>query len=677
MSGAPTPGEPDGTRPAGGASERAPLGKAARGAASRQDFHAEDVLDKPFDRDLTLRLCRYVRPYARHIVLSVVLILLSTLLQLLGPLLLKEAIDGPLAGAPPAAAPDVCAAPLAAWLGELLGGEPDGQGPAPAAAGTDLRLRVLAGVLAIYFALLLLAFLARYAQTIAMNFIGQSVMRDLRMHLFEHLQRQSLTFFQRQPVGRLVTRVTSDVEALNELFTSGLVTFFGDLLTVFGIVALMFYYNPKLAALALATSPFLIGITLVFRAKARKHYREIRRTLAHLNAFTQESISGMEIIQISRREDARAEQYAAINSRYMDAYLKSIFWYAIFFPAVEVLSAISLALVVAHGGSDILLGVTTFGEFFLFWNYLNKFFVPIRDLAEKYNILQAAMAAAERVFGIIDHDSALPEPAAARAVAPLAKEIRFENAWFAYDGANHVLREVDFAVRRGETVALVGATGAGKSTIVNLLLRFHDPTRGRVTIDGADLRSFESAAHRRRFGLVLQDVSIFSRTVEENIDLDRGLAESELRGAAERVRADRVVSRLGGGYAEKMKERGRTLSSGERQLLAFARALAGDPEIVVLDEATSHIDTDTERLIQEALETLTRGRTTVVIAHRLSTIRHADRILVFHRGELRETGNHEELMARGGIYARLHRLQFGLTDAGAAGHAPATNDAPP
>lgn len=605
------------------------------------DFHAEDVLDKPFDRGLAMRLIRYTFPYRGRLAVSLFLILLSTALVMLTPILIMEAVDGPLSGQP-----------VDSGLLDLV------RDWFQLEDVTDERMAWLGVITVLFVGLLGIQFSVRFFQWIFMNRTGQLIMRDLRMQVFEHLQKQSLGFFQKQPVGRLVTRVTSDVESLNELLSSGVVTFLGDILSLIGIVALLFYFNAELAMLALCVAPVLLGVTALFRTMARRHYRENRRRIAHLNAFTQESISGMDIIQIARREDAQAKRYEDINQGYLESWLGSIFWFAIFFPAVEILSAISLALVVSFSGGQIETGATTLGEFFLFWSCLNKFFVPVRDLADKYNVLQAAMASAERIFGILDTDTTLPEGASPKAVVPLEDEVRFENVGFSYDGSKQVLRDVSFTVEKGQTVAVVGATGAGKSTLVNLLLRFYDPQVGRITWDGVDLKETDGEALRRRFGLVLQDVSVFSRSVHANLDLDRGIDPERLREAAREVSADGFVERLEGGYDEVMKERGRTLSSGERQLLSFARALAGDPEFLVLDEATSHIDTATELVIQKALARLVEGRTSLIIAHRLSTIRRADKILVFHHGELREQGRHEELLAQGGIYARLYRLQF-------------------
>ncbi len=623
------------------------------------DFHSEDVIDRPFDRGLARRLLGYVRPYRRRVVVSLVIIVLGTLLSLIGPILVKEAIDGPLAIGPKAegaAAQPGRAASILQSIGEAAGL------PLPGAEGFGLDERTdwLILIVTIYALMLGFQFFLRYAETVVMSATGQLVMRDLRAQLFRHMQRQEVPWFHRNPVGRLVTRVTSDVESLNELFTSGFVTLAGDLLSIAGVVVILFAYDVELALLSLSVTPALFGITVIFRKMARKHYREVRRRLAHLNAFTQESIVGVDVIQVTRSEERQAVRYREINGTLRDAHLRSIFWYAIFFPSVEILSVVALGLVVARSGSQIAAGAMTFGEFFLFWTFLTRFFTPVRDLAEKYNLLQAAMASAERVFTVLDENSALPVPATPKEKAPLTGAIRFEGVSFRYDADTPVLSNVDFEVKKGETVAIVGATGAGKSTVVNLLLRFYDPDRGRVTIDGVDLREFAPDTHRTRFGLVLQDVAVLSRSIADNIDFDRNLGRDRLRWAAEQVNAGRLIDRQPHGFDEVMKERGRTLSSGERQLISFARALAGEPEILVLDEATASLDSETEALIQSALGKLTEGRTSVIIAHRLSTIRNADKILVFHHGELREVGDHDALIAKDGIYARLYRLQFGL-----------------
>lgn len=623
-----------------------------------EDFHVEEVIDRPFSRVLAGRLMRYLSPYKKLVFLSIVLILITTMLSLVGPLLVKEAIDGPLSLPGNASRTPNQLGEFVIEVGHQFGLEPLNND-----VETEQRISWLWLVAGLYGSILLIQLLFHYAEIMVFERTGQSVTRDLRMQIFTHLQRQSSSFFHRNPVGRLVTRVTNDVEALNELFASGFISLAGDLLAITGIVAMLFWTNAELASMVLLVTPVVVLATIVFRQYARKHYREMRRRLAHLNAYTQESISGMEVVQVCRREDQQAQRYSEINSKLQDAHLNGIFWYAIFFPTIELLSVVALVIIVVQGGARIEMGTATFGEFFLFWTYLTRLFSPLRDLAEKYNLLQSAMAASERIFGILDTDSSLPEPqkVAAQASVPVTvgDGIRFENVSFSYDGKTPVLEDVSFRVGRGETVAVVGATGAGKSTIINLLLRFHDPIQGSIIIGAEDIRNISVANHRERFGLVLQDVAILSRTLEENIRFDRDINRDRIVWALEQVRGSAIATRQKKGLDEPMMERGRTISSGERQLVSFARALAGDPEILVLDEATSHVDTETEALIQEAIEKLVEGRTSVIVAHRLSTVRKADRILVMHHGHLREEGRHEELVALNGIYARLVKLQFG------------------
>ena len=621
-----------------------------------EDFHVEEVIDRPFSKALAGRLLHYLKPYRLLVASSIILILVNTGLSLIGPLLIKEAVDGPLAL--PAQGIEEreltglgqSMADIGAWMG---------LDPITVGASAADRAQWLWLLVGIYASTLLIQILMRYGETMVLNLTGQNVMRDLRLQVFAHLQKQSASFYHTNPVGRLVTRVTSDVESLNELFTSGFVTLVGDVLAITGIVIMLFWTNSDLALMVLSTAPVLLISTTIFRKFARKHYREVRRRLAHINAFTQESISGMEVIQVCRREKEQATRYSEINGKLRNAHLKSIFWYALFFPTVELLSVVALGIIVVQGGQRIEAGTATFGEFFLFWTYLTRLFTPVRDLAEKYNLLQSAMASSERVFSVLDSDTSLSEgePHSDEDLAPL-NEIRFEGVSFAYDPKTPVLQNVSFSVKKGETVAIVGATGAGKSTIINLLLRFHDPVSGSITLNGADIRESSLVEHRERFGLVLQDVAVLSRTLGENIRFDRDIQRSKILEALEQVNGQDIIARQSQGLDEPMMERGRTLSSGERQLVSFARALAGNPEILVLDEATSHVDTETETRIQAAIDKMVEGRTSVIVAHRLSTVRKADRILVLHHGQLRESGTHDELVSQDGIYAKLVKLQF-------------------
>ncbi|MGE4602910.1 MAG: ABC transporter ATP-binding protein [Planctomycetota bacterium] len=625
-----------------------------------EDFHVEEVIDRPFSRALAGRLLQYLRPYTSLVLLSVLLIVISTLLSLAGPLLIKEAIDGPLSLLGGTEKGMSGLSTFVTKVGSWVGLDPNGD-----SADLDHQINWLWLIIGIYGSILLAQLLIHYSEIMVLERTGQNATRDLRIQVFAHLQKQSASFFHRNPVGRLVTRVTSDVEALNELFASGFVSLAGDLLAITGIVAMLFWTNAELASMTLLVAPVVVVATLVFRRFARRHYREMRRRLAHLNAYTQESISGMEVIQVCRSEDEQAQRYSMINGKLRNAHLNSVFWYALFFPTIELLSVVALVIIVVGGGARIEAGTATFGEFFLFWTYLTRLFSPLRDLAEKYNLLLSAMASSERIFGILDTDTSLPEPrkvaAEARALAAPGAGIRFEKVSFSYDGETPVLEDISFSVGSGETVAIVGATGAGKSTIINLLLRFHDPTRGLIKIGDDDIRNIPVRQHRNRFGLVLQDVAVLSRTLEENIRFDRDISREQITWALEQVRGSSIVTRQKRGLDEPMMERGRTLSSGERQLVSFARALAGDPQILVLDEATSHVDTETEALIQDAIDRLVKGRTSVIVAHRLSTVRKADRILVLHHGRLREEGRHDQLVALDGIYARLVKLQFGTS----------------
>jgi ABC-type multidrug transport system fused ATPase/permease subunit len=512
---------------------------------------------------------------------------------------------------------------------------------------------------------LLLVFL-RFLADYTMSIVGQRVMFDLRVSLFQHLQRMPFSFYDRNPVGRLVTRITNDVEALNELFSSGFVTLFADFLVLAGITVLLLWRNVTLALVTLSVLPCLLLVTAVFRDHARRFYREQRGHLAHLGAFTQEAIQGMDVNQLFHRERRTQEEYEHINALLTRAFKKSVMAYSVYFPVVETLGKCALAAIIWQASRQIAHGESTYGDFYLFWICLERFFQPIRDIAERYNVLQSAMAAAERIFKVLDTPESIvrvePEDGRdrCRGVPPSARgRVEFRNVWFAYQGEEFVLKDVSFAVEPGKTVAIVGATGGGKSTIINLMSRFYDPQRGTIEIDGVDVRFYEKQALRRRIGVVLQDVFLFSRSIRDNIRLgETEISPERVEECARVVNADHFIRRLGAGYDQVLTERGGSLSVGEKQLLAFARALVHTPDFLVLDEATAHVDTETERLIQDALGKLFQGRTSIVIAHRLSTVRRADRIIVLHKGEIREEGTHSELIGRRGIYWRLHELEY-------------------
>jgi ATP-binding cassette, subfamily B, multidrug efflux pump len=581
----------------------------------------QDLPESGYDATLLRRLLRYLRPYRWLAVGAVLLLLFQSGLALVGPRLTEQALD--------VAIPhrDV----------GLLG--------------------LLAGL---YIATLLLELTAEYGGLLLTTFVGQRVMYDLRMEIFAHLQRLSVRYFDRNPVGRLMTRVTSDVETLNELFSSGVVTIFGDVFTLLAIMAMMLVIDVKLALVTFAVIPLVWLTAAIFRRSVRDAFRDIRYRLARLNAYLQERLSGMRVVQLFGREEASAERFAELNRDHLAAHLRSITIYAIFFPVVEVLTAVAMALLLWYGGLRVLDGTLTVGILAAFIQYTRRFFQPLQDLSEKFNLLQSAMASSERVFALLDEPVAVPEPMSPRPLPrPLRGEVRFEGVWFRYSADGPwVLRDVSFVASPGKTVALVGHTGAGKTTVVNLLLRFYDPDRGRITVDGVDIRELSTADLRSAIGFVQQDLFLFTGDILHNLTLGAPITADAARRAAERVGADRFIERLPSGYGHRLGERGRNLSVGERQLLSFARALALDPRILVLDEATSSVDAEAEAQIQRAIAELMAGRTSLVVAHRLSTILHADEILVMHHGEIRERGTHRELLAAGGLYERLYQLQL-------------------
>jgi ATP-binding cassette subfamily B protein len=653
-------------------------------------FHEEEILGKAYDATLMRRLLQYLRPYKPHVALALVAIISASILQLAQPYLMKLAIDRYIAE------------------GDL--------------AGVN-RIAIA------FFFILIGSFILEYVQTWTLQMTGQRIMCDMRLQIYRHLQRIDLQFYDRNPVGRLMTRVTTDVDVLNDMFTAGVVSIFGDIFTLAGIMIVLVTMDWRLALVTFAVLPLIVVVTQWFRQNVRESYRTVRTWVARINAFLQEHITGMSTVQLFRREGRAFDRFDDINRRHRDANIDSILFYAVFYPAIEVIGALAAALIIWFGGRWTLQGTLTIGSLVAFLLYSSRFFRPISDMSEKFNVLQAAMASSERIFKLLDTpvkietrsavsgsrlassnarsetgaaDSNHP-PAASRqprtdasdsSQAPAASRqppageghIVFDHVWFAYNASgesvptelpggevkraaevrgtgetdwDYVLRDVSFEVRPGERVGIVGATGAGKSTLINLLLRFYDVTRGRILVDGVDVREMDLRQLRRLFSLVLQDVHLFSGTIAENIRLgEASITDTGVKRAAEAVHAGRFIERLPAGYASAVAERGATLSVGQKQLLSFARALAFNPRILVLDEATSSVDTETELLIRDALNVLMAGRTTIAIAHRLSTIQDMDKILVLHKGQVREAGAHQDLLAQRGIYYKLYQLQY-------------------
>jgi len=617
----------------------------------------DEILGKAYDARLMRRLLTYLRPYWRAVIVALIAIIAGSALQLLPPWLTRQVIDVSI----------------------------------PTRDFEGLRFIAL-----LYVGVLVGEFVMQFVQTWTLQMTGQRIMFDLRMQVYEHLQRLDVRFYDRNPVGRLMTRVTTDVDALNELFTSGVVSVFGDVFTLVGIMATLLLLDWRLALIAFSVLPFIVLITQWFRVHVRQTYRDVRTWIARINAFLQENITGASTVQLFRREERNFEQFRHINDEHRRANVRSIFYYAVFYPAIELVSALATALLLWFGGVRVLDDTLTLGTLVAFIQYSQRFFRPIADLSEKFNVLQAAMASSERIFGLLDtpveirsdgagrsgavggegrlggedeepaqspeqpypaHPPDRPYPAA-KAHPPGQPQLAFDHVWFAYNDEDFVLRDVSFTVAPGERIGIVGATGAGKTTIINLLLRFYDVTRGRITVDGVDIRELPLHQLRRLFGLVLQDVHLFSGSIASNVRLGRDdISDADVQRALAAVHADRFVDALGG-RAAPVVERGATLSVGQKQLLSFARALAFNPRVLILDEATSSVDTETELLIRDALRVLMDGRTTLAIAHRLSTIQDMDRILVFHKGQLREAGTHQQLLAEKGIYRKLYELQY-------------------
>jgi ATP-binding cassette, subfamily B, multidrug efflux pump len=618
------------------------------------DRHEEEGT-RAFDPRLARRLLTYLRPYRVRATASVLLVILSSVLEIVGPAIIAVGIDlyvQPMAGAHPIG--------VSARIGEWL-------------KAHGLVFDVMGGInfaAGVYLTALVLGFAVLYTQMVLMNLMGQYIMYDLRKQIFGHLQKLDIQFFDRHPVGRLMTRVTTDVDALNDMFTAGFVSIFGDVFVLAGIIVALFWMNWRLALVLFSITPFIVVVSMWFRRGARITYRAVRARIAAINAFLQEHISGMSTVQLFNREEKEAEKFDELNARHRRANIDSIFYYAVFYPVIELIESAGIALIIWYGGGQVLRGTLSLGALIAFFQYAQRFYEPISDLSEKYNILQAAMAASERIFKLLDTPVNIADVENRRprlsgqAVAHVLhidhfESIEFRDVWFAYNDEEWVLKNVSFRVERGERVAVVGHTGAGKTTVTSLLLRFYDIQRGAILINGVDIRRYELSSLRRLFAIVQQDFFLFTGNVAENISLgDPEITEESIQSAAVRVQADRFISRLPETYQSVVRERGAGFSVGEKQLLSFARALAFDPPVLILDEATSSIDTETERLIQDAIQTLLVGRTSIVIAHRLSTIRSADKILVFHHGEIRERGTHEELMKGTGLYRKLYEIQY-------------------
>ena len=613
--------------------------------ASNQE---EEVLGKAYDGRLMRRLLTYLRPYKWHVVVALGAIILKSAADVLGPFLTKIAIDKYLAKSPNSHSYSH------SWIGDRL---------------SDAPLTGIAQIGALYVGILIFTFTLEFIQTYLMQWTGQKVMFDLRSQIFRHLQHMHVGFFDKNPVGRLVTRVTTDVDALNEMFTAGVVSIFEDVFVLAGIIAIMMKMNWKLALITFAVLPLIVYATKIFRDKVRDSYRRIRTAIARINAYLQEAVSGMLVLQLFNREKRAFNKFSDINASHMEAFKDAIMAYAVYYPVVEILSAIAIASIIWFGGNDVIQGVATLGVLVAFMQYAQRFFRPIQDLSEKYNILQSAMAAGERVFKLLDTKIEVTSAAVAKRPQGPGR-IEFDHVWFAYNASgatgapqttepDWVLRDVSFVLEPGETIAVVGHTGAGKTTLISLLMRFYDVQRGAVRIDGVDITEMNLDELRSRFGVVLQDPFLFSGTVEGNIRLGTArIQDQDVEQAAEDVNLADFIRSLPGGFKEEVRERGSTLSTGQKQLISFARALAHSPKILILDEATSSVDTETEFRVRDALNRMVEGRTALIIAHRLSTIQRADKIIVMHKGQVREMGSHQQLLAQRGIYYKLYQLQY-------------------
>ena len=609
--------------------------------------HDEEVLGKAYDGHLMKRLLRYLIPYRGTVVVAAVAMVLHSLLQVVGPFLTKVAVDRYL----------VVTERQPTFLDSYLSADPF--------AG-------LTQITGLFLAVLVALFILEYCQTYYMQMVGQRAMYDLRMTIFRHLHRLPVQFYDRNPVGRLLTRVTSDVDVLNEMFTSGVVAVFGDFFSLVFIVVVMLQLDWQLALVTFAVLPLIAIATALFRRRVRNCYRRIRTALARLNTHLNEYVTGMGVVQLFNREDKSFAEFDEINRTHQRAFLDSVFAHSLFYPTIEILSSVAIASILWYGGHQVIEETVTIGILVAFIQYAQRFFRPIQDLSEKYNILQSAMASSERIFKLLDTPVEIASPSNALTPAssgPQGGRIEFRDVWFAYNDDDWVLQDVSLTIEPGETVAVVGHTGAGKTTLTSLPLRFYEVQKGQVLVDGVDVRQWDLQALRRRFGVVLQDPFLFSGTIASNIRLgSEHVTQEDVEQAIEELRVGDFIHALPGGYQEEVRERGATLSVGQKQLISFARALAHNPQILILDEATSSVDTETELRVREALDRMVTGRTSIIIAHRLSTIQRADRIVVMHHGRIRESGSHQQLLSHRGIYWKLYQLQYKEQEVGVGGN---------
>ncbi|HPO55526.1 MAG TPA: ABC transporter ATP-binding protein [Ignavibacteriaceae bacterium] len=586
-----------------------------------QNYKQDDeILGKAYDAKLMKRLLKFVRPYKKYMVYAILLNIVVAVLGPVRPYLTKIAVDHSIANRD--------------YSGLLL-------------------------VTILLLASLVLQAVIQYFLTYYTQYLGQKTILDIRTKLFSHIQKLAASFFDKTPIGRIVTRVTNDIESLNELFSSGIIMIFSDIFIIIWILVFMFFMDLNLSLVTLSVIPVLMYGTFLFRKKVRDAFRDVRFHLARLNSYMQEHVTGISVVQIFNKEEDEKKSFAEINKDHKIANVNSIFYYAVFYPVVELISAIAIGLIIWYGGGEVIQSTLTLGTLFAFLQYTEMFFRPIRDLSEKYNIMQTAMASSERIFKLLDNNTFIPEAANPVKLPKIKGKIEFRNVCFAYSQENYVLKNINFLIIPGETVAIVGATGAGKTSIINILTRFYDINRGQILLDDVDIRELTKNDLRRFISVVLQDVFLFSGTIKSNIGMNHpDISDNQIIEAAKLVGADKFIEQLPGKYDEDVKERGATLSVGQKQLISFARALAFNPQILILDEATSSVDTETELIIREAIQKLLVGRTAIVIAHRLSTIQNSDKIIVMHKGEIKEIGTHQELLALKGIYFKLYQLQY-------------------